>query len=197
MKKSIILFLNKVIGIIRYKQKQIEILKLKYLPNTFVGDYFYVGSGTYFDLDKNFQKLEILNNVVAKRHCSFFLGANATLAIGNKVFFNNYCSVNALGSINIGDNTMFGEGVKIYDHNHLYNWNKGKLDIARDDFNIGSVRIGKDCWIGSNVTILNNVEIGDNVIVGANCLVFKSVPSNSIVKSRSELIIIGATAQQH
>ena len=33
-----------------------------------------------------------------------------------------------------------------------------------------------------HVTILNNVEIGDNVIVGANCLIYKSIPANSIVK---------------
>lgn len=40
--------------------------------------------------------------------------------IGDDVFFNNYCSLNAIDSISIGDGTVFGENVKVYDHNHCY-----------------------------------------------------------------------------
>ncbi|HCW53830.1 MAG TPA: acyltransferase [Clostridium sp.] len=109
------------------------------------------------------------------------------LIIGNDVFFNNYCSVNCLSSITIGNGCIFGEGVKLYDHNHEY---KDKdVPIKQQGFKKGKISIGENCWIGSNVIILNNVNIGDNVVIGANCLIYKSIPSNSIVKNNSGRLI--------
>jgi Acetyltransferase (isoleucine patch superfamily) len=115
------------------------------------------------------------------------LEENAVLRIGNSCFFNNYCSINCLGEITIGDYCIFGENVKMYDHNHMYS-NLYKR-ILNQGFSIGKITIGNNCWIGSNVTILNNVDIGDNVVIGANCLIYKSIPSNSVVKNNSELLI--------
>lgn len=112
---------------------------------------------------------------------------NGKVNIGDNVFFNNYCSINCLGTVKIGDNTIFGEGVKLYDHNHRYKDKNGF--IKNQGFNIGKITIGKNCWIGSNTIILNNVEIGDNVVIGANCLIYKSIPDNSIVKNNSSLSI--------
>jgi acetyltransferase-like isoleucine patch superfamily enzyme len=127
--------------------------------------------------------LQIDQNVMFLEFCSVMVGENGRLEIGQNVFFNNYCSINCLGHLQIGENTIFGEGVKIYDHNHLHAVDEaGKLNIEPKKFKIGTVKIGKDSWIGSNVTILKDVEIGDNVIIGANCLIHKSVPSNTIIK---------------
>jgi acetyltransferase-like isoleucine patch superfamily enzyme len=74
--------------------------------------------------------------------------------------------------------------------NHKYGYNsENKLMTDRDDFKIGKIIIGNDCWIGSNVTILNNVDIGDNVIIGANNLIYKSIPSNTIVKAKVDQLL--------
>ena len=185
--------LGKLIEILIYKQKQIEILNVRLKPNTFIDKFFYVGAGSYFNLSNGFKELTIKENVSARKNCNFTLYPNASLIIHENVFFNNYCSINCLGKIEIGANTLFGEGVKIYDHNHLYGLNKARvLTVERDEFDIGSVKIGANCWIGSNVTILNNVVIGDNVIIGANCLIFSNIDSNSIVKLKSDLIVTAA-----
>ena len=109
------------------------------------------------------------------------------LQIGNGTCFNNNCSINCMGSIKIGDNCLFGESVKLYDHNHIYS--DPYKNIIEQGFNIGKIEIGNNCWIGSNVTILNNVTVGDNVIIGANSLIYKSIPSNTIVKCKSEIVI--------
>jgi len=45
----------------------------------------------------------------------------------------------------------------------------------------GKVIIGKNVWIGANVTILKDVNIGDNSIIGAGAVVTKDIPSNVIV----------------
>ena len=132
--------------------------------------------------------LEIMEDVSFRKYCQIFLYKNGRLKIGKMVFFNNYCSLNCLLNIEIGDYTIIGENVKIYDHNHKYNFTE-KLEIERDNFSLGQVIIGKNCWIGSNVTILKGVEIGNNVIIGANCLIYKSIPSNAVVKHSENLII--------
>jgi acetyltransferase-like isoleucine patch superfamily enzyme len=191
MNNTLIKFWGKVITAIIYRQKRIEILNLKLLPNIFIHGSFYVGAGTYFVTEKGIKELRIGENVVVRKCCNFVLHPDASLIINDGVFLNNYCSISCLGRIEIGTNTMFGEGVKIYDHNHSYSYDDtGVLNIERDHFTIGNIKIGSNCWIGSNVTILNDVEIGDNVIIGANSLIYKSVKSNSIVKSSNTMSVV-------
>ena len=132
-------------------------------------------------------KIVLGENVTTRRSCIFQL-FGGELAIGDNVFFNNHCSVTCLGKIEIGDNTFFGEGVKMYDHNHKHEFRENSLYAFPTEFKIGQITIGRNCWVASNVTILNNVTIGDNVIVGAGCLIHKTVPSNTIVMRKEELI---------
>lgn len=127
-------------------------------------------------------------NVVMREFCNVVVEENAVLRISNDVFFNNYCSINCMERIEIGAHTLIGEGVKIYDHNHLY-VAAPRFEVAKDRFVSSGVIIGKNCWIGSNVTILKGVTIGNNVIIGAGCLIHKSVPANHIVKLKSGLIV--------
>jgi acetyltransferase-like isoleucine patch superfamily enzyme len=108
------------------------------------------------------------------------------LKIGKYCFFNNDCSINCLGNVTIGDGCLFGENVKLYDCNHIYK--EKTKPIVEQGFNIGEIKIGNNCWIGSNVVILKNVIIGNNVVVGANCTIYKSIPSNTIIKSKEEYI---------
>lgn len=134
-------------------------------------------------------KLYAGENVNIRKYCSILVDGSGVLRLGKNVFFNNYCAVTCHGEIEIGENTLFGEGVKMYDHNHLYNNEGGTLNVDRRQMTVGKIKIGKNCWIASNVTILKDVEIGDNVIVGAGCLVYKSIPSNAIVKSNQSTTI--------
>ena len=127
--------------------------------------------------------------VYFKKYCAILLVPKAELIIGGNVFFNNYCSINCLDKISIGENTQFGEGVKMYDHNHTYTYANDVLDVARDKFKTAPITIGKNCWIGSNVTILQGVTIGDNVVIGANNLIYKSVPANTVLKFKADYII--------
>lgn len=115
-----------------------------------------------------------------RKFCTITLDAEGKLTIDENTFFNNFCSINCLGIIKIGSNTLFGEGVKIYDRNHVFN--KRDVLLEKQGFSIGSVVIGNNCWIGSNTVILNNVQIGDNSVIGAGCVITKSVAANTIVR---------------
>jgi len=161
----------------------------RYPKNVNIHSSFHLGKYAEIDINSSKANLTIHEGVYFRKYCHLFLDKAGRLEIGKNVFFNNYCSINCLGTIEIGENTIIGEGVKLYDHNHKYELVDSKINVARNDFKIGRIKIGKNCWIGSNVTILKDVVIGDNTIIGANCLVFKSIPSNSIVKHHENLII--------
>lgn len=169
--------------------KNEQLSRLSKLKNAKVSADFVFGDGLSVVVEGDVDELVIGERVYLRKFCNLLLFPGSKLVIEHDVFMNNYCSINCLGSVTIGANTLFGEGVKIYDHNHKFSYlPDGSLEVNRTGFTVGRVNIGRNCWIGSNVTILQNVEIGDNVIIGANALIHKSVPANTIVKHKEELI---------
>lgn len=131
--------------------------------------------------------------VLIRRHCrvrndfQIYIGNNGTLSIDENCFFNNRCSINCLGKIIIGSHNQFGENVLMYDHNHQYQ--DTRQLISDQGYQVGSIIIGNNCWIGSNVVILKDVAIGDNVVIGAGCVIHKSIPANSVVMNQQDLLI--------
>ena len=128
---------------------------------------FILGDGVYL---RNFCRIQV---------------EDGALKIGNNTFFNNFCTLNCLYKITIGDDCLFGENVKLYDHNHKY---KDNRLIREQGYSLGEIYIGDNCWIGSNVVILKDVRIGDNVVIGANCVIHKDIASNTLVKHSSDLL---------
>jgi acetyltransferase-like isoleucine patch superfamily enzyme len=116
--------------------------------------------------------------------CDLQVHNQGNLRIGQHVYMNKYCMISAHGLVEIGDNCIFGPSVKLFDNNHRF----GK-DGAYQELAVGSVKIGNNCWIASNVIILKGANIGDNCIIGAGCIVKGHVPSCSIVRPNTNNII--------
>ena len=140
--------------------------------------------GLYFDASAS--RVTIGSSVQFRDYCHIRSGMNGTLTIGKRVFFNNHCSITCFHSISIGDNCQFGEGVKFYDHNHQYM--ATDKPINQQGYSTGTIKIGNNCWFGSDVIVLKNVEIGDNVVVGAGCIVYESIPAGSVIINKQELV---------
>ena len=153
-----------------------------------IGSNLKFGDFCNFSLYPNLKKIKFGNNINIRNYNNVLVGNNAELMLEDRVFMNNYCSINCLEKIEIGENTLFGEGVKLYDHNHEYS-TAPEFKVEPQKFKTAPIKIGKNCWLGSNVTVLKGVTIGDNCIIGANCLIFKDVPANTIVKNKTELNI--------
>lgn len=131
------------------------------------------------------KKLFFGKNIYWRSNFIVRVGKKAFLKIGDNVFFNDNCSLNCLGTIKIGCNTLFGENVKLYDHNHNFKY-KDKL-ISRQGYKIGKIKVGDNCWIGSNVILLKGAEVGDNVVIGAGCIISTKIPSDSIVTANRNI----------
>lgn len=131
------------------------------------------------------KKLHFGKNLQFRKWFTLLLEGGEVI-IGDNVFFNNSCTICSMQKIVIGNGTIFGENVKIYDHNHKYS-TIGIL-IKHQGYSSAPIKIGNDCWIGSNVTILKGVSIGDNCVIGAGCVIFKDVPSNTLVLNKQDLM---------
>lgn len=127
------------------------------------------------------KKIKFGKGVTFRRGFSLVIENGASVEIGDGCFFNNYCSINAMEQIKIGENCLFGEGVKIYDHNHVFK-NKD-VPIKKQGFKCENVKIEKDCWIGSNVIILKGVNVGEHSVIAAGEIVRRDVSSKSIFEN--------------
>lgn len=154
--------------------------KVLYNKRIRIGKKCYIHKGTKIVLD-NDSRLEIGNHFFSRDYFYINVVENGRISIGNNVFFNNFCSINSMKAISIGNDCIFGENVRIYDHNHIYS--NPELLIKDQGFLSENIEIGDNCWIGSNVVILKGVTIGRGSIIGANTVVFKNVGKDTILLS--------------
>ena len=103
-----------------------------------------------------------------------FGGKNVHL--GNDVYANFHLTCVDDTHIYIGDHTMIGPNVTLVTAAHPIS---PTLREKVYQYNL-PVRIGKNCWLGANVTVLPGVTIGDNTVVGAGSVVTKDLPSNVV-----------------
>jgi len=104
--------------------------------------------------------------------CEF--GKNIT--IGNDVYINFGCVILDCGQVTIGNNTLIGPNVGIYNANHVLDAEEriaGGL-IPSD------VHIGNRVWIGGNAILLPGVNVGDNTVIGAGSVVTHDIPSGVV-----------------
>lgn len=100
-------------------------------------------------------------------------GKNITL--GKRVFINAGCQFQDQGGVEIGDDCLIG-------HNTVFATLNHEIDPdRRADMHPGKTTVGRNVWIGANVTILPGVTIGDDAVVAAAAVVTKDVPARAIV----------------
>ena len=122
--------------------------------------------------------LYIGRNCELEAGCDIQAHGNGRLMIGNRVYMNRYCMISAHKYVEIRDGCIFGPGVKIFDNNHRFSRENG----VSPDLSIGTIKVGRNCWIASNVILLKGADIGDNCIIGAGCIVSGKIPAGSLVR---------------
>ena len=115
-----------------------------------------------------------------RRHFGLMIENTGHVEIGSQCFFNDDCSIASMGHVRIGDGTIFGANVRIYDHNHHFS--DTKRPIKEQGYTVGEVNIGSHCWIASNVTLLKGCRIGDNCMIGTGCVVSEMIPDNTVIR---------------
>lgn len=81
-------------------------------------------------------------------------------------------------AITIGKNVHITKGVKILTHGFDWAVLKGVYNDVLGSF--GTVNIGNNVFIGTDVLVLKGVNIGNNVIIGARSVVTKNLSDNGV-----------------
>lgn len=133
--------------------------------------------------------LKIGKKFRARHNVEINVRDKAIIEIGNDVFLNSGCIITAREKVLIGDNTIFGPNVVIYDNDHIIRDRK----ILDNEFETEPVVIGANVWIGAGATILKGSTIKDNCVIAAGSVVKGRVESNNIMiqKRDTELRPIG------
>lgn len=97
------------------------------------------------------------------------------ISLGERIFINAGCRFQDQGGITIGDDCLIGHNAVIATLQH-------DIDPARRaDLIPSPVVLGRNVWLGANVTVLPGVTIGDDAVVGAGSVVTRDVPARAIV----------------
>lgn len=109
----------------------------------------------------------------------------AVLKMGALANLNSDCKIVCHKKIEIGENTIVGPNVLVYDHDHLFSTESG---VKRKEYVASEIIIGNNCWIGANTVILRGTHIGDNCLIGAGSVVKGDFPSGSkIIQKRTSV----------
>lgn len=117
----------------------------------------------------------------------FYSDFGKNITLGKRVFINSGCKFQDQGGITIGDDCLIGHNVVLATLNH---------DLSpshRSDMHPSPINIGRNVWIGANVTVLPGVTIGENAVVGAASVVTKDVPDNAIAVGSPARVIRSLT----
>jgi acetyltransferase-like isoleucine patch superfamily enzyme len=96
------------------------------------------------------------------------------LVIGENVGIAANAFISVRGKVEIGNNTICGPNLSIHAENH--NYKDVNIPIRLQGATRKGIKIGEDCWIGTNVTILDGVTIGDKSIIAAGAVITKDIP---------------------
>lgn len=136
-------------------------------------------NGSYHSPDRVRELLAELTGIAVDASVTVFPPLHAdfgrNITIGKRVFINSGCKFQDQGGIIIGDDCLIGHNTVFATLNH------GLEPERRGDLHPAPITLGRNVWIGANVTVLPGVTIGDNAVVAAASVVTKDVPENSIV----------------
>ncbi len=107
----------------------------------------------------------------------FHTDHGSSLIIDEDVFINYNAVCVGGGYVRIGKHARIGPNCQFYTPNHPVDYIERRKSVET----AYEIKIGDDCWLGGNVTILPGVTIGDRCIIAAGSVVTKDVPNDTMV----------------
>lgn len=147
-----------------------------------VGKNVYIGAYSYIDCLSS-GGVALGNNVTIREGCwlqmiSHYDKPGTQLTVGNNVYIGPRSVLGAGAPITIGDRCAFGANVSLVAENHVFS---GEGEIIEQGVSRKGISIGRDVWMGNNVTVLDGVSVGDSSVIGAGTVLTRSVPARSVV----------------
>ena len=100
------------------------------------------------------------------------------IEIDTDVYLGPYTVIYGHGGVTIGKDTLVSMHCQILSSNHAIPPPTTSIR-SLPDTRLPTV-IGRDVWLGANVTVLGGVTVGDGCIVGAGAVVSSDLPAYSV-----------------
>jgi len=171
------LFIRKVIGLYKIwnnkniSRKSFIANNVQFLgiDNIEVGANSTIGESTTFTVNKRDDK-----KVRLKIGENTYIGRNNFFTVGKYLEVGPYC--------------IFGNNCSFICSDHVFD--SPLIPYALSGFTSGkTLKVGANCWIGMNVTVVGNVTIGHGSIIGANSVILKDIPPFSLIIGNPSKII--------
>jgi acetyltransferase-like isoleucine patch superfamily enzyme len=145
-----------------------------------------VGTGTLIDPGVHvlaWRSVSIGRNCVVGGGTTFNINNGqgiSRIVIGNNVFVGRFSFFSNGAMISVGDYCLLGTGCRYLGAGHDYS-NPMTPYIACGVPDSGTITIGANCWLGTDVTLLGSLTVGHGSVLGARALVTRDVPPFSLV----------------
>ena len=114
--------------------------------------------------------------------------------IGENVYIGTGCCLHGHAGLEIGEYSLLAQNITITPYSHKFD-DKTKIVYSQGGYT-GKVTIGRDCYLGMNVSVLHSGNIGEGSVVGAGSVVVHTIPPYSVavgvpakvIKKRGEKI---------
>lgn len=113
---------------------------------------------------------------------------------GGKITIGAGCGISgstiySMKEIIIGDNVFIGANCKIIDNDFHPTSSSLRINQQVDNIKKKTIKIGNECFIGTNSIILKGTILGNNCVVGAGSVVSGIYPDNVIIAGNPAKII--------
>lgn len=165
----------------------VSIFRNLYLKMIYRSRFMYKGLyscpiSTHIEIGKG-AMLNVGRRMSARRNLTINVRDNAKVVIGDRVIFNDNCTITSRQCISIGDDVIFGPGCYVFDHDHDYAY----IGMERKNiFLSDQIKIGDGVWFGANCIILKGTSIGDNCVFSAGSVIKGNYDSNQLVIQKRE-----------
>lgn len=100
----------------------------------------------------------------------------ARMRLAPFVYLNTNVRMVAAESVTVGEHTLMGPNVCVFDHDHAFDAQGVHADVKT-----APIAIGSHCWLGANAMVTRGVSVGDRILIGGGASL--CVPSHNQVST--------------
>lgn len=117
-------------------------------------------------------------------YCRIQVASGAQLKLGDSCYFNTNCRIVAVDSICIGEHTMLGPNVCVFDHDHLFD-----AEGVHGELVSSPIEIGDRCWLCANVLVTKGVVLADRICLGGGSVATRSLVSSGVYAGAPAVLV--------
>ena len=129
----------------------------------------------------NSEKGIMLDDGARLKHGVYLDTESATtgyITIGKRVYIGTGCCLHGHSGLEIGDDSLLAQCITVTPYSHKFD--DPQKTIYAQGGHQRNVTIGRDCYLGMNVSVLWSADIGEGAVIGAGSVVVKPIPPYSI-----------------